>query len=330
MKSAKIIISILVSIAILTTLYSCERDDCIEPDDIAPHYMVSQYELDKTIVETNTTNVATGFETVFSEMISDSTDRATFSQHFVDAARFYNDNSGYFFVETLNGAWVVAIVNHALIGTSRINVQDINGKYFIQEMVETVRYKGSGFVEYYRENPTTGAIERKLSFVTSIPSANWFIGTGFYGDPPTKLYEPLDAQKEVLLQVTSTMAKGISGIIGSVYTDDANIENFCRTMVDHITFFDNASGYFFISDLDGVNIAHGADATHQGQNDYDLQDNQGAYIIRDMIDIAKNPGSGYYQYYWNNPATGEEQIKVTYVIRIPNTDYFIGAGFYVE
>lgn len=330
MKSIKTFISILLSIIMLTNFYSCECEEIIEPEDIAPNYMVSQYELDKAIVETNTTNVATGFETVFSELISDSTNRAIFSQEFVDAARFYDDNSGYFFVETLDGAWVVAIVNHALIGTSRIDIQDINGKYFIQEMVETVRYKGSGFVEYYRENPSTGAIERKLSFVTLIPSADWFIGTGFYGDPPEKLYEPFDAQKEVLLQVTSTMAKGISGILDSIYTDENSVVQFCQTMVDHISFFDNGSGYFFINDLDGINIAHGADASHQGQNDYDIQDNKGAYIIQDMIDIAKGTGSGYYQYYWNNPATGVEQIKVTYVMRIPNTDYFIGSGFYVK
>ena len=325
MKTIKMIAAFLTTIVILTTFYSCKSDECVEPQD-----MVSQYELDKAIVETNTTNVATGFETVFSEMISDSTERATFSQEFVDAARFYNDNSGYFFVETLNNAWVVAIVDHDLIGTSRINAQDINGKYFIQEIVETVRYSGYGFVEYYRENPSTEAIERKLSFVTSIPSAQWFIGTGFYGDPPEKFYEPLDAQKNILMEVTATMGKGISRILESIYTDEENGAEFCRTMVDHIKFFDNGSGYFFINDFNGINIAHGADADHEGQNDYDLQDTHGGYIIRDMIDIAKNSGSGYYQYYWNNPATGTEQTKITYVVQIPNTDYFIGAGFYVK
>jgi len=330
MNSIKKIISILFSITVLTTFYSCERDEIIEPEDTTPKYMFSQYQLDKAIVETNTTNVATGFETVFSELISDSTNRARFSQKFVDAARFYNDNSGYFFVETLEDAWVVATINHDHIGTSRINIQDINGKYFIQEIVETVRYKGSGFVEYYRENPSTGSIDRKLSFVTLIPSANWFIGTGFYGDPPEKLHEPFDAQKEILLQVTSTMAKGISGILDSIYTDENDRIEFCRTMVDHIRFFDNGSGYFFITDFNGINIAHGIDASLQGQNNYDLQDNQGVYIIRDMINITKNSGSGYYQYYWNNPSTGIEQKKVIYVIRIPNTDYFIGSGFYIN
>jgi signal transduction histidine kinase len=325
MKTKSSLIVLIVILAGLTTFYSCNCDECPTPTN-----QVSQYTLDKTIVETNTTNMATGFETVFSEMIPDSTDRAIFSQKFVDAARFYNDNSGYFFIETLNDAWVVAIVNHDLIGTSRINVQDINGKYFIREIVETVQYSGHGFVEYYRQNPSTEAIERKLSFVTSIPSAQWFIGTGFYGDPPEKLYDPLEAQKTILMEVTSTAAKGIAGILDSIYTTEEDQITFCQHFIDHIRFFDDGSGYFFINDFDGINIAHGADLSHQGQNDIDLQDTHGAYIIRDMITIAQNNNSGYYQYYWVNPATGTEQTKITFVIRIPNTDYFIGAGFYVK
>ena len=326
MKAKSFLIMFIVILTGLTTFYSCNCDECPTPTN-----QVSQYTLDKTIVQTNTTNVATGFETVFSDMISDSTARANFSQVFVDAARFYDDNSGYFFVETLDSfAWCVAHINHDLIGTSRAGAQDQNGKYFIREIVETVRYSGSGFVEYYKLNPATGTKERKLSFVTNIPSAQWFIGTGFYGDPPEKYYDPLDVQKTVLKEVNSTMAKGIGGVLKDIYTNGEEQITFCQHFIDHIRFFDNGSGYFFINDFDGVNIAHGADISHQGQNDYDLQDTHGAYIIRDMIDIAKNPGEGFYQYFWNNPTTGSEQTKVAFVMRIPNTNYFIGAGFYVK
>jgi methyl-accepting chemotaxis protein len=132
------------------------------------------------------------------------------------------------------------------------------------------------------------------------------------------------------MELTGTMAKGIGGIFDKVYNDDEARINFSQKFIDHIRFFDNGSGYFFINDFDGLNIAHGADASHQGKNDFDLQDTHGAYIIQDMIDIAKNSGSGFYQYYWNNPATGKEEIKITAVVKIPNTDYFIGAGFYMN
>lgn len=323
MKTLQLFVIPLIAITLMI-VESCDNCNCPEPEET----LVSQYELDKSLVEINTTNASTGFETVFTENIFDSTERAHFSQVFVNAARFYSDESGYFFIETLNDAWVVAHINPDLIATSRINIQDENGKFFIKEMVETVIYTGYGFVEYYRKNPSTEEIERKMSFVTSIPSANWFIGTGFYGGPSNTYYNNLEAQKHILMEVTNTMAKGIAGIFDNIYSEeDVRIE-FCRDFIDHMRFFDDGSGYFFINDLNGITIAHGANHALEGENNFDLQDTQGAYIIRDMIDIVESEGSGYYEYFWNNPASGNEETKITYIIRIPDTDYFIGAGFY--
>ena len=320
------IFSLPLILIIVVVIDSCTTCTCPEPQKP----LVSQYDLDKSIVEINTTNVSTGFETVFKKTIHDSTNRAHFSQIFVNAARFYDDESGYFFIETLNDAWVVAHINPDLIGTSRINIEDENGIFFIQEMVETVKYAGHGYVEYYRKNPSTEIVERKMSFVTSISAANWFIGTGFYGGPSNTNYEYEEVKELILKEATRTMAVGIAGIFDNFYTEETDKIEFCRDFVDHIRFFDDGSGYFFIVDYNGIDIAHGENSEFQGENLFDLQDTQGAYIIRDMIDIVESNGSGYYQYFWNNPATGNEDIKITYVIQIPNTDYFIGAGYYLN
>ena len=291
--------------------------------------MVSQYELDKAIVQTNTTNVATGLNEIFSIMITDSTERAHLCQAFVYDALFYDDESGYFFIETLDDAWVVAHVNPDLIGTCRIDIQDIYGKYFIQELVSTVQYIGYGFVEYFRSNPANGETERKLSFVTGIPSADLFIGTGFYGDPPEKYYEKLEANKIITETMVITMAKGIGGIFENYYSDSLQRVEFCRNFIKHIRFFDDQSGYFFICDLDSYNVAHGTQPDFQGQNLYDLQDSHGNYIIRDMAEIAINNNSGFYEYFWDNPSTGNEETKQSFVMKIPGIDYFIGSGVYL-
>lgn len=308
----------------LLIISSCDKETVINNYD-----MVSQYELDKTIVQTNTTNVAAGLNDIFNSLITDSTERALLCQAFVYDARFFEDESGYFFIETLDNAWVVAHVNPNLIGTSRINIQDIYGKLFIQDLVSTVKYLGYGFVEYYRSNPTTDEIERKLSFVTGIPSAELFIGAGFYGDPPEKYYEKLEANKLITETLVKTMAKGIGGIFDNYYSDSLQRVEFCRNFINHIRFFDDQSGYFFICDLEAYNIAHAAQPSFHGQNLYDLQDSRGNYIIRDMADIVDNSNSGFYQYYWNNPSTSNEEIKQSFVIKIPGTNYFIGSGVYL-
>lgn len=324
----KNIIRITVLLPLLLLLTGCPFGDCDCPEP--QHPLITQYQLDKKIVEINTTNVSTGLESVFKEKITDSTERAHLSQVFVDSARFYNDKSGYFFIETLNDAWVVAHINHDLIGTSRIDIQDENGKYFIKEMVETVKFSGYGFVEYHRKNPASNEIERKMSFVTSIKSPNWFIGTGFYGNPPEIYYDNYEANTEIVRISTETLSSGIGSVIENYYSTSEEAVEFCRTFVDHIRYYDDGSGYFFIVDLDGVCIANGIAPEDEGQDISDLQDSHGNYFIQDMIFVVSNQTKGTIEYYWTNPITGEDELKSTYVTLIPGTNYFIGSGFYVD
>ncbi len=308
---------------ILLCFTHCEKETLVYNYD-----EVSQYELNRTVSQINTTNVATGLESIFNTMVSDSTNRAHLCQTFVDAARFNSDNSGYFFIETLKDAWVVAHINHDLIGTCRIDIKDIYGKYFIQELVNTARYIGYGFVEYYRSNPATNEIERKLSFVTNMPTVEWFIGTGFYGDPPEKYYTEQEAGEWVLMGINQTLARGFGGIFESVYTTEADQIAFSRNFVDHIRFFDDQSGYFFMLDADCMTIAHGADQSLEGESMYDYQDPNGRYIMREMVAIAQSEGEGYLSYSWDNPISGMVEGKTSFVIAIPGTNYLIGSGFY--
>ncbi len=312
-------------LAMAVLLSACTKEEYIHNYD-----KVSQYELDKAIVQINTTNVATGFETVFTDMIPDSASRAQFCQAFIEPVRFFDDRSGYFYVESYT-AWMLAhAVKPGLIGEYRFDVQDINGKFYVQDMVSTIKYIGYGFVEYYFLNPTTNATERKLGFVKSIPTPEFFIGSGFYGDPPDYFYEKSDANKKIVIECTRSAAEGIGGVFENYYTDSLDRVEFCRTFIDHIRFFDNQSGYFFIYDFECVNVAHGIQKNLQGLNLYDYRDSQGNYVIRELVDVSKNHGEGYYEYYWNNPVTSLEEPKLAWVIKIPGIDYFIGSGIYLD
>jgi len=307
---------------------SCQKN-CQQPEPIDNG--VSRYDLDKAIVEVNTTNVATGFETMFQSTITDSASRARLCQSFIEPVRFFPDQSGYFFVESYN-AWMVAHATQPdLIGTCRMDVQDAHGKFYVREMVNTVRFIGYGFVEYYFNNPATGETERKLGFVKSIPSAEFFIGSGFYGDLPDLYYTVSEAMMMTAESATASMAQGIGGVFATYYADSNDRVNFCRQMIDHIRFFDDQSGYFFIYDFNCVNVAHGTQKDLQGQNLYNYQDLRGNYVIRELVRVAEGPtGEGYYEYWWNNPVTGTEEPKLAYVMKIPGIDYFIGSGIYLQ
>lgn len=294
---------------------------------------VSEYDLKKSIIEINTVNFATGFETFFANPsgktnASDSTYMANICQAVINPARFFNDESGYFFVES-NDAWMVAHATKPdLIGTYRYDTQDINGKYYVRDMVDEITYKGYGFVDYYFEHPQTEVATKKLAFVKAIPEAEFFIGTGFY-EYYDWYYTNEDAALATVESVTKSMAQGLGGGI-EIMSDSIKGVMFCRDFIDNIRFFDNHSGYFFIYDFSCVNVAHGTQKDLQGENLYNYQDSKGNYVIRDLVNIAKYNDYGYYEYYWNNPVTGNEESKLAFVYKIPGIDYFIGSGIYFE
>ncbi len=295
--------------------------------------MYTDYEVKKSIIEINTTNFATGIETIIldTEIYEtkgyDSASSALLCQSVINPVRFFDDETGYFYVES-NNAWMVAHASKPeLIGTYRYNSQDINGKYYVRDMVEAIKYKGYGFVEYYFEHPLSGIPTKKLSFVKALQSPEFFIGSGFYDFQYDIYYTKEEKALAIVENVTKSMALGINGGF-DILTDSMEKVNFCRQIIDNVRFFDNHSGYFFIYDFNCVNVAHGTQKNLEGQNLYDYQDSKGNYVIRGLLDVISTDGFGYYEYYWNNPVSGEEEPKLAFVYKIPGIDYFIGSGVY--
>ena len=86
--------------------------------------------------------------------------------------------------------------------------------------------------------------------------------------------------------------------------------------------------YPFIYDLSGRCVAHGARPALIGKNLLDLKDQDGKYLIREMIHIASGPGSGWVSYKWPNPINNKIEDKASYVEKMG--DYFVGVGVYQQ
>ncbi|MFZ1152949.1 MAG: cache domain-containing protein [Xanthobacteraceae bacterium] len=86
--------------------------------------------------------------------------------------------------------------------------------------------------------------------------------------------------------------------------------------------------YPFIYDLSGRCVAHGARPALIGKNLLDLKDQDGKYLIREMILIASGSGSGWVNYKWPNPINNKIEDKTSYVEKMG--DYFVGVGVYRE
>ena len=68
----------------------------------------------------------------------------------------------------------------AMAGSNHLQLKDMNGKYFIQEMIEIAKTKGSGWVEYTWTNPLTKKTQTKATYVKKVEGANVFIGCGVF------------------------------------------------------------------------------------------------------------------------------------------------------
>src|ERR1700676_1158231 len=70
----------------------------------------------------------------------------------------------YVDVHDLNGVCVAHPVSPDIVGQNRLDVADMHGKHFIQEIVTAARSQTSGWVTYMRENPNTGRVEHKIAY----------------------------------------------------------------------------------------------------------------------------------------------------------------------
>ncbi len=84
----------------------------------------------------------------------------------------------YLFVYDLGGKVLAHGGNPSLVGKSMIDAKDANGKLFIRERIEIANAQGSGWQDYMFNNPESGVVENKTSFIRKVD--NMIIGCGVY------------------------------------------------------------------------------------------------------------------------------------------------------
>jgi cytochrome c len=86
--------------------------------------------------------------------------------------------------------------------------------------------------------------------------------------------------------------------------------------------------YPFVYDMNGNCVAHGARAALIGKNLMGLKDQDGKYLVRELIETANGQGSGWINYKWPNPLSNKIEDKSSYVEKMG--DYVVGVGVYRE
>lgn len=115
----------------------------------------------------------------------------------------FGDN-GYIFILDEDGTYL-SHFDKNIIGTNGLKNKDINGKYFIKDMIEFAKDHNEGYTKYYASSKPNSTIQNieKFSYIKYLKEWNWIIGSGFYLDELNNIvnkkeFELINAHKLVI------------------------------------------------------------------------------------------------------------------------------------
>ena len=125
----------------------------------------------------------------------------------------FEDNE-YIFIFNTEGTYLSHFDKNK-IGTNGLNLKDVNGKYFIKDMIEFAKNNNEGYFTYLASLKPNGSIHNteKISYVKYFKEWDWVIGAGFYLEElnqiiQNKKIELKDKHKTVINNILA-----LSGII---------------------------------------------------------------------------------------------------------------------
>ncbi len=143
----------------------------------------------------------------------------------------------------------------------------------------------------------------------------------------------IDALKRAKAKELKTILSGIASQIHCIlraYKDQPRsvAEEKIKELVSAFRY--NGNDYVWINDMNGVMIMHPIKPQLDGKNLINLRDRQGTYIFKQMIEVCKKKGGGMVSYLWPKPGEKVAKLKVSYVMLIPELNWIIGTGEWVE
>ncbi|MCK4784787.1 MAG: cache domain-containing protein, partial [Desulfobacteraceae bacterium] len=94
--------------------------------------------------------------------------------------------------------------------------------------------------------------------------------------------------------------------------------------------FNTGRGYFFAFNLKGIEELFADRPEMEGKDMLPVQGAKGEYVVRDMLDIIKRDGQGFYEYTWTKPNKEGYFPKIAFVKLFEPFGWAIGTGEYLD
>ena len=116
---------------------------------------------------------------------------------------------------------------------------------------------------------------------------------------------------------------------GEISIDEAKEQ--AADLIRHIRYEDKDLNYLFVSDMNGIIYVHPYSPKLEGKDATGLQDPNGRFFIKEMIDLAKIQNSGFVDYSWKYFDDESHVVpKLTYIERFADWNWIVGSGIYIE
>lgn len=206
----------------------------------------------------------------------------------------------------------------ALEGKNVLNLKDVNGKPIIRGLIgaaTTFAEKPEGWYHYQWPVPD-GLLPRwKSSFVRLVTTPfgkRYIVGSGIYNDRMERAFVE-------------------DAVIDAVGQIEKSWEAAFPLLRDPSGPFIAKDAYVFVLDMEGGCLVHPAFPNLEGNNLFEVQDTQGKYLVREMLDLVQTQGSGWVDYMWPKPGESLSTQKSTFVskARLGDRWVLVGCGVYL-
>ncbi len=209
--------------------------------------------------------------------------------------RYGPENKDYFWINDMHPRMIMHPYKPELDGQDLSENKDPNGKKLFVEFANVCREKGEGFVDYYWPKYGADKPQPKLSYVKLFKPWNWIIGSGVY------------------MEVAEAKLKADSAAI-----------------IENLRYGPEMKDYFWINDMHPTMIMHPYKPELNGKDLSENQDPNGKKLFVEFVNVCRENGEGFVDYYWPKYGSDKPQPKLSFVKLFKKWNWVIGTGLYVD
>ncbi|KIC44099.1 histidine kinase [Ruegeria sp. ANG-S4] len=137
----------------------------------------------------------------------------------------------------------------------------------------------------------------------------------------------IEAKKDELRNYVTQARNGFAYIYGRAAPDDEEAKKLVAQELAAMIY--GQDGFFFVYDYDGNNLVSPRQTEFINRNWVGLKDSEGTPVVDEFIRIARQ-GSGWHNFLWEKPSTGEEAQMIAYVIGLHDWRWVVGTGVFID